>query len=114
MELLDNRIEQVLAKPSLQTEISFGEMFRDRKNVSKRKRVIAPDKFASNDDDDDDNDGNNNNSVVDDDDDDKSAFSLLLLVQKKTFVLQSSSFNFHDRRKLFGFKIRLNRKLTNH
>ena len=44
-------------------------MFRDRKNVSKRKRVIAPDKFASNDDDDD-NDGNNNNSVVDDDDDD--------------------------------------------
>ena len=70
MELLDNRIEQVLAKPSLQTEISFGEMFRDRKNVSKRKRVIAPDKFASNDDDDDDNDGNNNNSVIDDDDDD--------------------------------------------
>ena len=55
---------------SLQTEISFGEMFRDRKNVSKRKRVIAPDKFASNDDDDDDNDGNNNNSVIDDDDDD--------------------------------------------
>ena len=58
---------------SLQTEISFGEMFRDRKNVSKRKRVIAPDKFASNDDDDDDDDdddGNNNNSVVDDDDDD--------------------------------------------